>query len=392
MNSILITNAMIYTLSQAPFKGWLLTKGKTILNFGRGAASAEVQNQAEKTIDAAGKTLLPGFIDVHTHGCLGHCTMDADPETIEQMGRRYARHGVTSFIPTTMTGSQERIIKAIQAVTSLVGKRGDFAKILGTHLEGPFFNVKKCGAQDPANIRLGSREEALAYLDAGVIKLIAIAPEFPENLAAADVFAAHGVTISAGHTAASYEDLCVALDHGFSEITHLFNGMGAFNHREPGTIGGALALPEYACEMICDNVHSHPGAQKLAWEAKGNQHIILITDSIRPAGLADGTYQNEDTGETFIVSINGTNLRLPNGALAGSALTMERALQNFTLNSGATLAETWRCSSYNAALNIGIANETGSIEKNKLADLVLLDADFHAALTMIEGSIVYTEE
>ena len=386
--SILIENVKIYSLSQPVFTGWLLTEGKTIKNFGAGAASEAVKQTASTVIDGGGKHLLPGFIDAHTHGCLSHCTMDADPETILKMAERHVSHGVTTFLPTTMTGTKENIVRAVKAVQTMIGKRGSFSKIEGTYLEGPFFNNAKCGAQNPEFIRRGTIDEAKAYLDAGTIKVIAMAPEYPENLETADFFAAHGVTIAAGHTNAAYQDLVTGLDHGFSEITHLFNGMGGFSHREPSTIGGALTLDGYCCEMICDNVHSHPAAQNLAWRAKGNKRIMLITDSIRPSGLPDGTYEFSKF-ETFVVSKNGTNLRLLTGALAGSGLTMDMALRNFTKNSGASLSETWRCSSYNAAVNIGISDKTGSIEKGKLADLVLIDDDYTVDSVYIEGEPVF---
>jgi hypothetical protein len=183
-----------------------------------------------------------------------------------------------------------------------------------------------------------------------------------------------------------------ALQHGFRSVTHLFNGMGAFNHREPGTIGSALALDEYSCELICDNIHSHPAAQKIAWKAKGRDKVVLITDMIRPSGLPDGHYVQESTGMEINVSHNGTELRIPSGALAGSALTMDRGLRNFTANSGADLDATWPCSSLNAARLIGISHETGSIEKGKLADLVLMDPEFNVKRTIIEGHTAFINE
>ena len=183
-----------------------------------------------------------------------------------------------------------------------------------------------------------------------------------------------------------------ALDHGFRSVTHLFNGMGAFNHREPGTIGSALAPDGYSCELICDNIHSHPAAQKIAWKAKGRDKVVLITDMIRPSGLPDGHYVQESTGMEINVSHNGTELRIPNGALAGSALTMDRGLRNFTANSGADLDATWPCSSLNAARLIGIDHETGSIENGKLADLVLMDADYNVVRTIIEGQTAFSNE
>ncbi len=386
MKKTLIQNARIFTPERPSFTGWLLIDGEKIVDFGEEEAPVQT---ADELIDAMGQNLLPGLIDIHTHGCLGHCTMDADPEGILEIASFHVRHGVTTYLPTTMTATREQTVKAIRCVNEFVGRRGNFAKIPGIHLEGPFFNAAKCGAQDTTYIRLATPDECYAFLDAGVIRRISIAPEFPENMNAADIFSKEGVSISAGHTNAGYEVMKEALDHGFRSVTHLFNGMGGFSHREPGTVGSALALDGYSCELICDNIHSHPAAQKIAWAAKGREKMVLITDMIRPSGLPDGHYVQESTGQEINVSHNGTELRIPSGALAGSALTMDRGLKNFTVNSGASLEETWPCSSLNAARLIGIDHETGSIEKGKDADLVLMDTDFNVIRTIIEGDSVF---
>ena len=389
MSKTLILNARLFTPGRPSFAGWLLADEGKIADFGENDVPETLKQSADEVIDAQGKNLLPGFVDIHTHGCLGCCTMDADPEKILKIASFHAAHGVTTYLPTTMTAGTEATVRAIRCASEFVGKRGNFAKIAGVHLEGPYFNAEKCGAQDTANIRRADLDECRQFLDAGVVKRISIAPEFPENLAAGDFFHAAGVSVSAGHTNAAFSDMKAGLDHGFRSVTHLFNGMSGFTHREPGVVGGALTLDGYSVEMICDNIHSHPAAQNLAWRAKGAEKVVLITDMIRPSGLPDGRYPQAD-GSEFVVSHNGTELRLPSGVLAGSALTMERGLRNFTANAGASLDETWRCSSLNAARLIGIDAETGSIEKGKLADLVILDDDYSVMRTIVEGSTVYT--
>lgn len=391
MSKTLIQNTRIFTPGAPSFLGWLLAEDGKIADFGENSAPETLCNTVDEVINAKGQNLLPGFIDIHTHGCLGCCTMDADPEKILKIASFHVTHGVTTYLPTTMTDTTEATVRAIRCVSEFVGKRGNFAKIPGVHLEGPFFNAAKCGAQDTANIRRATMEECKTFLNAGIIKRIAIAPEFPENLKAADLFHAEGISISAGHTNAVFADMAEALNHGFRSVTHLYNGMSSFTHREPGAAGAALSLEAYSCEIICDNIHSHPAAQNIAWRCKGSEKIVLITDMIRPSGLPDGHYPQAD-GSEFIVSRNGTELRIPSGALAGSALTMERGLKNFTANAHASLEETWRCSSLNAAKLIGIDHETGSIEKGKLADIVLLDDDFNVKRTIIEGQTVYIQD
>ena len=391
MRRTLIQNARIYTPDRPSFTGWLLIEDGKIVDFRENPVPEDLIRNADEFIDAAGQNLLPGFIDIHTHGCLGFCTMDADPEKLLKIASFHVTHGVTTFLPTTMTDTTESTVRAIRCVTDFVGKRGNFAKIPGVHLEGPFFNAERCGAQDTANIRRATAGECKTFLDAGIIKRIAIAPEFLENLAAADLFHEAGVSISAGHTNATYADMTEALCHGFSSVTHLYNGMSSFTHREPGVAGAALSMDGYTCEIICDNIHSHPGAQNIAWRCKGAEKIVLITDMIRPSGLPDGRYPQAD-GSEFIVSHNGTELRIPSGVLAGSALTMERGLKNFTENANASLEETWRCSSLNAARLIGIDSQTGSIERGKAADLVLLDSEYNVKRTIIEGNTVFASQ
>ncbi|MBQ6518321.1 MAG: N-acetylglucosamine-6-phosphate deacetylase [Anaerolineaceae bacterium] len=391
MSKMLILNARIYTPGRLSFAGWLLAEDEKISDFGEIPAPDYLINSADEVVDAQGMNLLPGFIDIHTHGCLGCCTMDADSEKLLKIAGYHAAHGVTTFLPTTMTADTASTLRAIRCASELVGKSGEHAKIAGLHLEGPYFNAVKCGAQDTANIRRADAEECRAFLDAGIIKRISIAPEYPENLAAAEIFRKAGVSVSAGHTNALYADMKEALNHGFRSVTHLYNGMSGFTHREPGAAGAALTLDAYSVEIICDNIHSHPAAQNLAWRTKGADRVVLITDQIRPSGLPDGHYPQAD-GSEFIVSHNGTELRIPSGALAGSALTMERGLKNFTANAQSSLEETWRCASLNPARLIGIDAETGSIEKGKLADLVLMDADFNVKLTIIEGQTVYLQD
>lgn len=386
MGRKLIHNAIIYTPTERGFHGWVIVEDQKILTIQHGAPSASTMDSAAFLVDAQGAALLPGFIDIHIHGALGYCTMDADEKGLQKIAMRSAAHGVTTFLPTTLTDDTKSTLKAIRAVSSQIGVRRGGSKIAGIYLEGPYFNPVRAGAQNESQIRRADMEEIQAFMDAGTIRVIAMAPEYPENLKAAEFFAERGIAVSAGHSDATYQTLLKASEHGFNQITHLYNGMLGFEHREPGMVGGALTIDAYSCELICDNVHSHPAAQKLAWQAKRADKLILITDCIRPAGLEDGTYPFT-ASEKVTVSNQGKTLKLANGSLAGSSLTMDQALRNFMVNTGATLDEVWPCTSLNAARQIGISAETGSIEKGKLADLVLLDDQLMVRMTMIEGTI-----
>ena len=385
MKRILITNADLYSPAGRWQPGWLLVEGRAIRALGPGQPPAYAPGALDRSIDAQGRALLPGFIDLHVHGAMGHEAMDASLSGLQEMARFYARHGVTAFLATTWTAKREAIQAVLDLARSSTGAVDGGARLLGVHLEGPYLNPARCGAQDTAQIRRASPDEYEAFLDSGVVRLMAVAPEFPENLELVDACARGGVTVSAGHTAATYAEMQIAVQHGVRQVTHCFNAMTGLAHREPGTVGAAMSLAEIRCELIADNIHVHPAVQKILVEVKGPQGVILITDAIRGAGLPDGEYV--ESGRT--VSIRDGAARLADGTLAGSILTMNRALRNVIHASGRPLAEAWPMSSLNAARAIGAAASKGSLEVGKDADLVLLDEDFEAALTMVEGQIVW---
>jgi N-acetylglucosamine-6-phosphate deacetylase len=316
---------------------------------------------------------------------MGHELMDASPHGLEAMAHYYASHGVTGFLATTWTASRDSIMKALELVEEMRGPIREGATLLGVHLEGPYLHPDRCGAQEVNHIRRARREEALEFLDTGVIRLVALAPEFEENHWLIDECVKRGITVSAAHSTASYEQMRMAVNRGLSHVTHTFNAMQPLGHREPGTVGAALTLPQLACELIADNVHVHPAAQKILVDSKTPAGVILITDSIRPAGLPPGDYMLDDR------SVNNRTgaVRLSDGTLAGSILTMERALQNVCAATGRPLTEMWPTSSLNAARAIGLSSCKGSLEVGKDADLVLLDEAFKVHLTIAQGEIVF---
>jgi N-acetylglucosamine-6-phosphate deacetylase len=304
------------------------------------------------------------------------------------MARFYASHGVTSFLATTWTSSREAIEKALELVEEMQGRVQDGATIVGVHLEGPYLNPVRCGAQAIHHIRRAEKEEALEFLDSGVIRLLALAPEFDENLWLIDECVKRGITVSAAHTTASYEQMQRAVEHGLTQLTHSYNAMQPLGHRELGTIGAAMALPQIQCELIADNIHVHPAAQKILVDVKTPSGVILVTDAIRSAGLPDGEYMLDARP----IQIRDGAVRLTDGTLAGSVLTMERALQNVCASTGRPLEEMWVTSSLNAARAIGISARKGSLEIGKDADFVLLDDSFEVSMTIIQGEIVFSKK
>jgi len=338
-----------------------------------------------REIDGGGRHLLPGFIDLHVHGAAGHEVMDATVTGLQAMARLYARHGVTGFLPTTWTAPPEATLRAIDAIAAVVGPVAGGATILGAHLEGPYLNVAKCGAQDPRAIRRADPAETSVLLGRHVIRLLALAPEYEENLILLDECVRRGVTVSIAHTGATYEQVLGAAERGARQATHTFNAMTGFGHREPGVAGAVLALPQIRCELIADTIHVHPAAIRVLVAAKGTYGVILITDAMRATGMPEGDYAIDSR----TVTVRNGQARLPDGTLAGSVLTMDVALRNVAVATGLSLTDLGPMTSLNAARAIGLSATKGSLEVGKDADLVLLDDQFEVALTVAEGAVAY---
>lgn len=381
---MLIHNARVVTPGGVWPNGWLLCRERQIAMMGAGDAP---HFEGEQIIDAQGLVLLPGMIDVHVHGSMGCEAMDADAEGLRKMARFFAEHGVTAFLATTWTGSGERIKAALATIAHVTGRVDGGATILGAHLEGPYLDAQHCGAQDTHHIRRADHAEALAFLEYGVIRLLALAPEFKENEWLIGECVRRGITVSAAHTNATYEDIRRAVRLGLTQSTHTYNAMHGLHHREMGTLGAALTMPEIRCELIADNIHVHPAAQLLLWMAKGRDGVILITDAVRGAGLPDGTTYLQDGRQ---VSVRGA-IYLPDGTLSGSAITLDKAAANFIAATGQPLTAIWQATSLNAARAIGVAHRKGSIAQGLDADLILMDDHAHVYMTIVEGEVVYQE-
>jgi N-acetylglucosamine-6-phosphate deacetylase len=379
---LLIEHAQLFTPQGAWPHGWLLAEDGRIAAMGQGAAPP----LDAPRYDAAGCALLPGFIDVHVHGSIGHEAMDATPEALDALARHFARHGVTGFLATTWTDAPDRIDAALRSAAAYRGV-SDGAAVLGVHLEGPYLNPAKCGAQNPALIRRAPPDEVTRFLDYGVIRLFALAPEYPEHAAVIEACAARGIAVSAAHTDATYAQMEAAVARGLSQTTHTFNAMSPLSHREPGVVGAAFALDALRCELICDLIHVHAAAVRALWLAKRAEGVLLITDAVRPAGLPDGPYVNDGRP----VMVRDGAVRLPDGTLAGSTLTMDAALRNLLAALGGrfTLADVWPAVSLTPARAIGLSARKGSLEVGKDADLVVLDRTLHVAATVVGGRVVF---
>lgn len=361
----------------------LLTVGEQIHGVG---ASAVAQTTA--TLDATDCFVLPGFIDVHVHGGAGYDAMDATPEALAAMAHFFAQHGVTGFLATTMTAPHAMILAAVAAVGQWGEGIATGARILGVHVEGPYISLKFPGAQPAAYIRPPSLSEFAELLAAGPVRMITLAPEVD---GAAELIAAarrQGVTVVWGHTNATYEMCVQAAGLGVTQATHTYNAMSGLHHRQPGVLGATLTLDTIYAQLIADNIHVHPAAMKVLARCKGVERTVLITDAMRAAGLPDGEY--ELGGQP--VTVSDGSCRLADGTLAGSILTMERALANFMTATGLPLATAWPATSRTPAQSLGLAQHYGSLTPGYQADLVLLNAQLQVIATVVGGQVVVLHE
>ena len=322
--------------------------------------------------------LLPGFVDLHVHGGGGHDTMSGGDAAL-QMARTHARHGTTSLLATTMTAPREEIEAALRALAPFVTtRRRGAARVLGVHLEGPYINPGKLGAQ-PDFATEGTLHEVLALHALAPLKLITVAPELPGHLALIVALRARGFVVQIGHSAGSYEDGVAALEAGASGFTHLFNAMSGLHHRAPGMAGAALAHDDRA-EIIPDLLHVHPGAIRAALRCIPG--LYCVTDSTAAAGMPDGDYR---LGRHTVTKCLG-GVRLADGTLAGSTLTMDQALRNL-VGLGLPLAEASRRTSTLAAAHLGLADR-GRLQAGAWADIVQLDSDLQLAGVIVEGESI----
>lgn len=342
----------------------------------------EVDENAE-IIDAKNLYVSPGLIDIHIHGSNNSDAMDKDKSAIENIGKSIAKTGVTSFLPTTMTMSKDDIYNSLNNIRFYMNKNYGGAKVLGAHLEGPFISSKYKGAQSDKHILKPDFSLIKDYKD--VIKIISFAPETDENLHfTKEIKENSEIILSIAHTNATYSQAKNSIEKGISNITHLFNAMTPLNHREMGVVGATLTSDVY-CEIICDNIHVNPNMYQFVLNNKGKDKIILITDSMRAGCMPNGKY---DLGgqEVFV---NDNVARLASGNLAGSVLTLNKAVYNFKKNTNLTINEAINLASINPAKSINISDRKGSLEINKDADISLFDDEMNCYMTILQGEIIY---
>ncbi|NGP43955.1 N-acetylglucosamine-6-phosphate deacetylase [Bacillaceae bacterium SIJ1] len=336
--------------------------------------------------------VIPGMIDVHIHGTHGADTMDATTEALDTMSRGLPEEGTTSFLATTITQEQEAIEAALANAKNYIEteQKPGHAEVLGVHLEGPFLNEKRCGAQPKEHMVTPSVDvfknwQALA---GGHIKLVTLAPELDQDHALTAYLKANGVIASIGHSDADYTEVMEAVNHGVTHATHLYNGMKGLHHREPGVVGAVYMNDRITAELIADGIHSRPEMLDLALRMKGPDKLVLITDAMRAKCLKRGNY---DLGGQS-VTVTDDRAVLENGALAGSILRMVDGLKNMVEYSGKSLRDLLPMTAYNQAQELGVLARKGSLAVGKDADIVVMDDSFSVIETYCRGTLSFAKK
>ena len=340
-----------------------------------------------RVLDFPGATLAPAFFDVHIHGAAGHDVMEATPPALDAVSRFLAARGTGTYLATTVTAPLDATLRSLAALAQIISKPAvpGRARPLGIHLEGPFLSHKKRGVQPAEHLlapEIGTFDRMYDAAE-GHARLMTIAPELPGAAALAEHATKRGVRVSVGHSNATAAETLAAIEAGAVGATHTFNAMRALDHREPGILGIVLTSDQLYSELICDGVHTTPEIVRLWWKAKGPERAILVTDAMSAAGMPDGEYQ---LGGFAVQVDNGR--AMARGVLAGSVLTLDRALKNFVAFTGASVNQGLRLLTANPAAMIGFREQTGSLAVGQRADLVAVDATGKLLGSLIGGQPV----
>lgn len=337
-----------------------------------------------ETVEAGGCYVIPGLTDLHFHGCKGHDFSDGDPEGLAAIAQYQLSRGVTQICPAGMTLPEEQLLRIcrVAARHKAAGRGG--AELCGIHLEGPFLSHAKKGAQNSDWLHAPDLELLHRLISAaeGLVKLVTIAPEEPGALAFIEA-AARELTVCLGHTTADYDTALRAFSAGARQVTHLFNAMPPLNHRAPGVIGAALDSPDCMAELICDGVHIHPAVVRAAFKMFGARRMLLVSDTMRAAGMPDGQY----TLGGQAVTVRGNEATLSDGILAGSVTDLMSCMQ-LSVSMGIPLADAVTAAAVNPAKVLGIYGRVGSLEPGKLANFCILDESLTLKAVFFRGERV----
>ncbi|MGB2962528.1 MAG: N-acetylglucosamine-6-phosphate deacetylase [Anaerolineales bacterium] len=335
-------------------------------------------------INTPGKWITPGLIDIHVHGSNFADAMDPGSKTYQTLGSFFASRGVTGYLLTTGTASNEDITAVIEAFQDYAPS-GDGAVALGIHLEGPYLCEERKGAQPAIHLRDPEPARYQSWFKNGKIRLMTVAPELEGAMDLIKFGVKQGVEFAVGHSVASYDLMQEAIDNGLRQATHIFNGMNPLHHRRPGVVGAVLSDDRVFAQVITDGVHVHPAVVKTLLKAKGVNRTVLITDAIRAAGLGNGEF--DLLGQT--VTVKDGVARIASGSLAGSILTMDQAVRNTMEFCDISFPEAIQMASLTPAKSLNLEHERGALEPGLRADITIFDQDYSVETTIVGGKIIY---
>lgn len=382
-NRLFIKNVMIYTEDEKIEHGHLYIENGLIHNIMCEGEAVELGDIP--AIDASGLSVIPGFIDGHIHGAKGADVMDATEEALDTMAKVLPKEGTTSFLATTITQSKKNISKALRNIANYENKSGQ-AEIIGVHLEGPFINKEKKGAQPEEFILEPTIDQFKEWqrLAGNKIKTITMAPELNPDGEVIRYLFKHGINVSAGHTSATFSDMQRSVEQGVRQVTHLCNAMTGIHHRDIGVVGAAFLLDSIRAELIADGIHVNPDMIKIIYQNIGSDRLMLITDAMRAKCMSAGTY---DLGGQDVI-IDNARAILEDGTLAGSILKLKDAARLMLDIESVTMQDIIKMASENPAKQIGIFERKGSITEGKDADLLIVDEKFNIIYTICRGEII----
>lgn len=382
---LLIAGGTIYTPNHTLNDGYLLIEGGRIREIGKGRLSPT--RRSSNILNVKGKLVLPGFIDIQVNGGGGCMTLDGTLDAIRGMAQAHARFGTTVMLPTVISADDECLSNAVSATAEAAEKGTGGANVLGVHLEGPFLNPERRGIHQKEFLRSPSIEyfEDIYELAKGKLRVIALAPELDGAIDLIRHASGRGVIVSLAHSDADCQKTREAIDSGLRLCDHIFNAMPPLMHRAPGPVGAFLTSGHTYVEMIADGYHVHPAVMEIVIRSKGVDRVILVTDAMPPAGTSMTSFS---IGATRF-AVRGSSCFAPDGRLAGTALTMNRAVKSIVESTSTSLSDAVRMASLNPAKLLGIDQAKGSLEVGKDGDVVVTDVDLNVHATVIGGTIVH---
>ncbi|MDB5278805.1 MAG: nagA [Ferruginibacter sp.] len=378
----------------------IIEGGNMIVSNGIITAVSEKNIEAKDAveIDAGGNYVSPGFIDIHVHGGGGHDFMDGHAKAFLEIAATHARYGTTSMLPTTLTSSKEELFHTLDVYETADKNNTNGAWFLGLHLEGPYLNVKQCGAQDPKYIRNPDPAEYKEVLSATkFIKRWSAAPELPGAIEFGQYLTKKGILVAMAHTDAIYEEALLGFENGYTLATHFYSAMSGVvrrnAHRYAGVVEAGYLIDEMDVEIIADGVHLPAPLLKLVYKIKGADRTALITDAMRGAGMPEGdsVLGNIDTGLKVIIE-DGVAKLPDRSSFAGSIATTDRLVRNMVNMAEVSLLDAVKMMTLTPARIMKAAHLTGSLAEGKLADIVFFDDNINIQMTMVKGKIVYKKE